>query len=83
MAAAEGDAPFAHQGVVALREALDVPGQAGLASGRLHPLLTRLRVAVAQVVRQAGREQVALLGNEGHQLAQIFEAELGDIAAAD
>ena len=63
LAAAEGDAPLAHQGVVAIGEALDIPLQAGLAGCCLHLLHGGIRIAVAEVVGQAGGEQEALLGH--------------------
>ena len=70
LATAEGDAPLPHQGLVSIRKPLDIPLQPGLAGGLLHLPQRRFRFAVAQVVRQGGGEQVALLGHQPHPIAQ-------------
>ena len=50
---------------------------------RLDGLQGRSRIAVAEVVGQGGGEQIALLGNQGHQLPQGPQLQAGDVDSVD
>ena len=75
----QGDAAFANDGSETIGEALHVISQAGLLCRQFNLLITGVRVAIAQVVRQGAGEQKALLRNNRHVTAQSLQGRLGDI----
>ena len=83
LAAGQGQALFADDRVVALREAFDELVGPGDRGGPPDPVLVRVRVAVGDVGADGVGEQQALLEDVADPGAQRVEGQLADVGAAD
>ena len=83
LAAGQGDAPLAHEGIVALAEAGNGFIQAGRAGRGLHFLLRQVRCGDAQVLPQRPGEEEGLLQHDADIPPQMRQPDLPDIRSAD
>ena len=83
LSAGQPQSPFTDHGPIALGQTDDEVMGVGGAGGGLQFLGRRLGLAEAQVVLDGAVEQVGVLAEDGELAANLVEAELADIAAAD